>query len=142
MKKFRLFLIILLCLIAAQCGFAQDINSASKSRIAIISAMDTEIDLLLAQADIEYEDHAADIVFNVGTLCGKDVVIVKAGIGKVMSASGTAALFNRYNISSLIFTGVAGGVGDETKELDMVIATDLVQHDFGMITDDSIAGRL
>ena len=46
------------------------------------------------------------------------------------------ALFNRYNISSLIFTGVAGGVGDETNVLDIVIATDLVQHDYGMITDD------
>ena len=136
LKKFWSVLVVLTCLLTVHCGFAQDISSDPESRIAIISAMDTEIDLLLTKADIEYEDHVANTVFNVGTLCGKKVVIAEAGVGKVMSASGTAALFNRYNISSLIFTGVAGGVGDETKVLDMVIATDLVQHDYGKITDD------
>ncbi len=136
MKKVFLLLAVLICLFAFQSTFAQGNTAETVSRIGIVSAMDTEIDLILANADIEYEDHVGGIVFNVGTLCGKNVVIVKAGIGKVLSAAGTAALFNRYDISSLIFTGVAGGVGDETKVLDMVIATDLVQHDYGTIQNE------
>lgn len=36
----------------------------------------------------------------------------------------------------MIFTGIAGGVGDETQVLDQVIATRLVQHDYGTITND------
>ena len=42
----------------------------------------------------------------------------------------------RYPISKVIFTGIAGGVGDETRVLDQVIATRLVQHDYGYITND------
>ena len=136
MKKSFLLLAALICLFVFQSTFAQESTAATVSRIGIVSAMDTEIDLILTNADIEYEDRVGGIVFNVGTLCGKNVVIVRAGIGKVLAAAGTAALFNRYNISSLIFTGVAGGVGDATKVLDMVIATDLVQHDYGTIQND------
>ncbi len=136
MKKICILLLVIACALSVNFAFAQDVSTEPVSRIGIISAMDTEIDLLLLNADIDHEDQVGGIVFHVGTLCGKDVVIVKAGIGKVLSAAGTAALFNRYDISSLIFTGVAGGVGDATKVLDMVIATDLVQHDFGRITDE------
>lgn len=74
--------------------------------------------------------------FNVGTLSGKPVVIAQAGIGKILSAAGTTAMLNRYPISSVLFTGIAGGVGDDTKVLDVVIATKLVQHDYGQITND------
>ena len=136
MKKILLFFILIVCLLAVSCVFAQEAASGSVGRIGIISAMDTEIDLLLSFADIEYEDEVGGIIFHIGTLCGKNVVIVRAGIGKVLAAAGTAALLNRYDISSLIFTGVAGGVGDATKVLDMVIATDLVQHDYGMISGE------
>lgn len=135
MKKVWLFLVVIVCLVSVNFVFGQDVSPEPVSQVGIIAAMDTEIDLLLLNADIDHEDQVGGIVFHVGTLRGKDVVIVKAGVGKVLSAAGTAALFNRYNISSLIFTGVAGGVGDETKVLDMVIATDLVQHDYGRIDD-------
>ena len=45
-------------------------------------------------------------------------------------------MLNRYDISKVLFTGVAGGVGDETSVLDVVVATKLVQHDYGQITND------
>ena len=64
------------------------------------------------------------------------MVIVQAGIGKVLAASGAATMLNRYNISTVIFTGIAGGVGDKTRVLDIVVGTDLLQHDFGMVTHD------
>ena len=108
----------------------------SHDLIAIISAMDNEISLLLAHAEIDHEDQFGDKTYHVGTLCGKQVIIVKAGIGKIDAAAGAATLLNMYQPSDVIFTGIAGGVGDETKVLDLVVATDLVQHDYGMITND------
>ena len=45
-------------------------------------------------------------------------------------------MIDNFPIDSLIFTGIAGGVGDETEVLDEVIATQLVQHDYGQITND------
>ena len=98
--------------------------------------MQSEVKLLLSEAEIDRVDQVGGLDFHVGTLRGKPVVIVKAGIGKVLAAAGTATLLNRYNISEVIFTGVAGGVGDETKVLDIVVGTGLVQHDLGKLSND------
>lgn len=135
-KKLFLSLILIVFLFTVRCVFAEDGGVEDVSRIGIISAMDTEIDLLMTNAEIDHTDNIGGINFHVGTLGGKDVVIVRTGVGKVMAASGTTVLLNRYNIKALLFTGVAGGVGDQTKVLDVVVGTDLVQHDYGMITTD------
>ena len=104
-------------------------------RIGIISAMDNEISLLLDNAEIEYVQTVGGEEFHVGTLCGQDVVIAKAGIGKIRSASGITAMLNSFEITEVLFTGIAGGVGDDTEVLDIVVATDLVQHDYGQLTN-------
>lgn len=125
-------IIMIVCLLACHVGLAEE----SPQYIGIISAMQNEIELLLSEAEIDHVDTIGGVVFNVGTLCGKPVVIAQAGIGKILSAAGTAAMLNRYPISSVLFTGIAGGVGDDTKVLDVVVATKLVQHDYGQITND------
>jgi adenosylhomocysteine nucleosidase len=107
-----------------------------KERIGIISAMDSETELLLEEAKIDHVDTIGGIDYNVGKLHGQDVVITGTGIGKVLSASATAAMLNNFNITEAIFTGIAGGVEDETKVLDEVIGTKLVYHDYGTITKD------
>ena len=81
-------------------------------------------------------DTIGGVDFHVGTLHWQPVVIMRSGIGKVMAASAATAMLNNYPISKVIFTGIAGGVGDETQVLDQVIATRLVQHDYGTITND------
>ena len=131
MKK--ILFCLLLCLILVPMAFAEE------SRIGIISAMDNEIALLLKNAEIERVDTIGGVNFNVGTLCGQPVVIAKAGVGKILSAAGTAAMLNNYDISEVLFTGVAGGVGDGISVLDVVIGTQLVQHDYGKITNDGFA---
>lgn len=135
-------LVILIVFVACTMLFAQPVGETKKpKRVGIISAMDTEIELLLSEAEIERVDEICGLKFNVGKLCGDDVVIVKAGIGKVYASAGATALFNNYDIDYVIFTGVAGGVGDDTHVLDMVVATDLVAHDYGTITDEGFYWR-
>ena len=126
-----LIMVTVLCMLACP-AFSED----SVQRIGIISAMQSEVKLLLSEAEIDRVDQVGGLDFHVGTLRGKPVVIVKAGIGKVLAAAGTATLLNRYNISEVIFTGVAGGVGDETKVLDIFVGTGLVQHDLGKLSND------
>ena len=143
MKKTRTISLLaglLLCLaslcIQTSAGEKSGLLPEAKERIGIISAMENEISLLLEQADIDHVDHVGDMDFHIGTLRGCDVVIVKAGIGKVRAAAGAATLLDTYNLSKVFFTGIAGGVGDETRVLDVVVATDLVQHDYGEMTNE------
>ena len=98
--------------------------------IGIISAMQSEVNLLLSQANIERIDTVGKVDYHVGTLRGQQVVIAKAGVGKVLAASEMTVILNRYPVTEVIFTGVAGGVGDETQVLDEVVATRLIQHDY------------
>ena len=135
-KKVLLLVICLavaLCSVAGAAGESQDFSSASKEEgyIGIISAMENEIRLLLSQAEIDHTDTIGSVDFHVGKLCGRNVVIAQAGIGKVFAAAGTSTMLSHYPVTSLIFTGIAGGVGDETHVLDIVIADRLVQHDYG-----------
>ena len=133
----RLAAVILVLAMAFSLGLASAEETAvQESMIGIISAMQNEVDLLLSKAEIDRVDTVGGVAFNVGRLCGHPVVIAKAGVGKVLAASGVTAMLNRYPVSSVIFTGVAGGVRDETNVMDMVIGTKLIQHDFGQHTAD------
>lgn len=116
-------------------------DESKKEYIGIISAMDNEMNKLLSETKIERVDKVGNEEYHIGTLRGKPVVITKAGIGKVLASSGATTLFNTYNISRLIFTGIAGGVADNTEVLDEIIATNIVEHDYGIITNDGFVWR-
>lgn len=63
-----------------------------------------------------------------GRLSGADVALVRCGVGKVNAALGAAALAT-VGARAVLFTGVAGGLGADVAIGDLVVATDLVQHD-------------
>jgi adenosylhomocysteine nucleosidase len=64
-----------------------------------------------------------------GDLWGIDCVCVLSRLGKVASSATAAMLIERFDVSHLIFTGVAGSADAEVKVGDIVIASELVQHD-------------
>src|SRR5699024_6532895 len=64
-----------------------------------------------------------------GTLDGENIVLVQSGVGKVNAAACTQVLVDHYGVSSLINSGVAGGLSPDVEVGDIVISTDAVQHD-------------
>ncbi len=129
--KTRIIAIIMLLALAAAPVFA-----SADGPVGIITAMSNELSLLLENAEITETETIGGVEYNIGTLEGKDVVLVKAGIGKILAAAGAATLINEFDVSSIIFTGIAGGVGDETEVMDIVVSTDLVVHDYGDMTNE------
>ena len=122
------------------CGCSSK-NDEQKEYIGIISAMDNEIDVLLKEAKIERVDTIAGVEYHIGTLHGQSVIITRAGIGKVRASSGITAMLNRYPISMVLFTGIAGGVAEDSQVLDVVVATSLVEHDYGVISNEGFVWR-
>jgi adenosylhomocysteine nucleosidase len=130
MKKAIIVLAFVLAVFPVFGKPAQDQGAAPKP-IGIISAMNSELQYLIDNSQVARIDEIGGMEFYSGTLRGKNVVLVKGGVGKALSAACTAALINQYQVKEIIFTGIAGGVGDNVKTLDVVIATGLFFHDYG-----------
>ncbi len=97
--------------------------------LAILSALPEEqagIAALLQSATTT--NHAARRYLS-GRLHGVPVVLALSGVGKVAAASTTAALLERFGVTRVVFTGVAGGVGDGVQVGDVVVARQFAQHD-------------
>ena len=98
-------------------------------RIGIMGAMELEINLLKKDMQLEEKLKEAGMEFYLGRLEGVEVVLVKSGVGKVNAGICTQILVDRFEIDKLIFTGVAGAIDTALEVEDIVISTDLVQHD-------------
>lgn len=99
-------------------------------RIAIIGAMDSEITNFKGMIENIEEIEIANITYYKGVLCGKNVVLLKSGIGKVNAAIATTIAIERFNVEKIIFTGVAGSGNPDYDISDIVISKDLIEHDF------------
>ncbi len=96
---------------------------------AILSALPEEQGLLVQHlAHAQRATHAGRSFWR-GELHGRPVVLALSGIGKVAAATTATALIERFGAARVVFTGVAGGVGDGVNVGDVVVAQDYVQHD-------------
>ncbi|SEF68489.1 adenosylhomocysteine nucleosidase [Caloramator fervidus] len=97
--------------------------------IGIIGAMEEEVLELKNMMEVERIEKKANMEFFKGRLLGKDVVVVRSGIGKVNAGLCTQILIDDFNVDIVINTGVAGRVNEMLNPGDVVISKDLVQHD-------------
>lgn len=97
--------------------------------IGIIGAMEEEVAVLKQEMNIEETIEYASMQFCKGVLCGKNVVIVRSGIGKVNAGICAQILADKFGVDVLINTGIAGSLDSAIDIGDMVISTDLVEHD-------------
>ncbi len=98
-------------------------------KIAILGAMQEEIEPLLSYME---EAKAVSYANNVYYECkyrGKDVVIAYSKIGKVFSALTATLLIEKFGCEALLFSGVAGAIHEDLKVGDLIIADGLCQHD-------------
>ncbi|XBX06997.1 5'-methylthioadenosine/adenosylhomocysteine nucleosidase [Enterocloster clostridioformis] len=97
--------------------------------LGIIGAMDEEVAMIKAQlTDVQVESRAA-MDFYKGKLEGKEVVVVRSGIGKVNAAMCTQILADIYGVTGVVNTGIAGSLKAEIDIGDIVLSSDALQHD-------------
>ena len=65
--------------------------------------------------------------YTTGTYAGKEIVLLKSGIGKVNAAMSTTILLHEFKPDVVINTGSAGGF-DEALEVGAVVISDEVRH--------------
>lgn len=97
--------------------------------IGIIGAMEEEVVSLKEEMDVREIVEKAGMMFCKGTLCGKEVVVVRSGVGKVNAGICAQILVDLFQVNLLINTGIAGSLDARIDIGDMVISTDALQHD-------------
>ena len=81
--------------------------------LGIIGAMDVEVNSIKSELENVEIKNIAAMDFYKGTLAGKEVVVVKCGIGKVNAAICAQILVSVFGVSALVNTGVAGSLNND-----------------------------
>lgn len=110
--------------------------------IGIIGAMDEELEIILSESKICETKLKANMKFNLGKFCGKDIVVVRSGIGKVNAAICTQILVDDFKVDTIINVGIAGGVAEDVYPGDIVIADSLIQHDVNALAFGYEVGQI
>lgn len=97
--------------------------------LGIIGAMESEVDGLKAKMSDKKIETISGVEFALGKIGNTDVVVAKAGVGKVNAAVTAQTMILRYNTDALINIGVAGGIDSNLSIGDIVVADKVVEHD-------------
>lgn len=111
-------------------------------KIGIIGAMESETAHLFEVLEDAEKTSAANLTFYEGKIGKTDTVVVKCGIGKVNAALCAQILIDRFNITHLLNTGIAGSLNNDINIGDLVVSTDAVMHDFDVGPLDYPAGQI
>jgi adenosylhomocysteine nucleosidase len=113
------------------------VSSYDLADTAILVALPSEQSALgrevrIVGQPVELAQHRVSIGYHKG----EKLYIVRTGAGNLNSAMVTQALLTRYKIDRVISIGVAGNLNDDWKVGDLLIVTDVVNHQEGKETPE------
>lgn len=111
-------------------------------KLGIIGAMAVEIALLKENMKNADTANYAGMDFISGRLCGMDAVVVQCGVGKVNAAMCAQLLCDRFEVTHLVNTGIAGSLDSSLDIGDLVISSDAIHHDFDLHFWDRPIGQV
>jgi adenosylhomocysteine nucleosidase len=103
--------------------------STGHEHIGVIAAMPDEVRDL---DELLVDRHVTEAVgrrFHHGRLGEQRLTLVESRIGKVAAAVTAMTLIRDHDVDAIVFTGIAGGLADHLAIGDVVVATELIQHD-------------
>lgn len=90
-------------------------------RVAVISAFEPELTLLLEKVKQPARYSLNGVEFTTGVLQGKPVVLFLSGISMTNAAMTTQLALDRFKISHIVFSGIAGGVNPDLRIGDVAV---------------------
>ena len=97
--------------------------------IAIVAAMEEEITPLKSKIQPITSEIIGGFEFHRGSIYGKELILLKSGIGKVNTAIGTALLLKLFKPDYVINTGSAGGFNLDLNIGDIIVSDKVCHHD-------------
>jgi adenosylhomocysteine nucleosidase len=106
--------------------------------VAVLSALQTELDLLIDSLAGSASEPIGDWPIWRGSLGNTEVIMARAGLGKVNTAALSALVWERHRPKVIVLTGVAGGLDPCLGVGDLVVGERSVQHDAGVMGRDGL----
>jgi adenosylhomocysteine nucleosidase len=103
--------------------------TSTSMRLGIISALHQEQAGLIEAMQHATTESRGMRDYVSGRLWGTDCVCVLSRIGKVAASASVATLIERFAVTHIVFTGVAGSADNGVRVGDIVVADALLQHD-------------
>jgi adenosylhomocysteine nucleosidase len=108
------------------------INSSTRlddtPRIAVMSAFEPELKLLLTRLQGPAKHSVNGVEFTTGTLEGKPVVLFLSGISMTNATMNTQLVLNRFRVTNIVFSGIAGGVNPQLHVGDVTVPAQWGQY--------------
>ena len=98
--------------------------------IGIICAEPEEIEAIASYMAETQKTKINSFEFILGKIENTKCVLVLSGVGKVNAAICTQTLILKFSPDVILNVGVAGGIGQNLKIGDIIIAENAIQHDF------------
>ena len=111
-------------------------------KLGIIGAMEQEVESLVALLEQPRSTQYAGSLFYEGKLEGMDVVVVRCGIGKVNAALCVQILCDRFAVTHIVNTGIAGSLCARLDIGDLVISSGAMYHDVDVCAFGYPAGQV
>jgi adenosylhomocysteine nucleosidase len=91
-------------------------------RIAVISAFEPEWKVLKASVGEPKSYSVNGVEFVAGTLAGRKVVLFLCGVSMVNAAMNTQLVLDRFDVTGIVVSGIAGGVDPSLHVGDVMVA--------------------
>jgi adenosylhomocysteine nucleosidase len=110
-------------------------------RIAVLSAFQGELALLLSRLQTPHTFTVNGINFTTGVLQGKPVVLFLSGISMTNAAMNTQLVLDRFHVTHLVFSGIAGGVNPALNIGDVTVAQQWGQYLEVLLARETAPGK-
>lgn len=101
---------------------AEAVRLDAVPRVAIVSAFQPELTLLLARVEQPRKHTVNGVEFTTGQLQGKPVLLFLSGISMTNAAMTTQLALDRFRVTHLVVSGIAGGVNPGLHVGDVTVA--------------------
>ena len=110
--------------------------------IGLIFAMKEELEATINKMNFIKKHCIYELIIFECEFNNKKCFLIESGIGKVNAARATQVIIDNMEIDYIINVGVAGSVSKDVKKCDIVIAKDLVQHDYDLTSFNREKGEI
>ncbi|SCK02337.1 5'-methylthioadenosine/S-adenosylhomocysteine nucleosidase [uncultured Clostridium sp.] len=98
-------------------------------RIGVIGPSEDEIKSFIDKCEIKKTEIVAMLTFHAGVYKNVEIVALYCGVCKVNAAIAAQILIDKFEVTHIIVTGVAGAINNKLSIGDTVISTKVAYHD-------------